>query len=81
MSGFYWGHDCRRLLWVASEMKALVGVCADVAQFPPGHYFLTDETRMTPYYKRPWRDYTATQGRALPSAELREAFQNARYGD
>ncbi len=33
----YWGHDGDGRLWVASEMKALVGICADVAQFPPGH--------------------------------------------
>src|SRR5690606_20260589 len=32
-----WGHDRAGRLCVASEMKALAPICADVAQFPPGH--------------------------------------------
>ena len=35
----YWGHDGDGRLWVASEMKALVRLCDDVAQFPPGHWY------------------------------------------
>ena len=35
----YWGHDKEGRLCVASEMKALADICADVAQFPPGHYY------------------------------------------
>jgi asparagine synthase (glutamine-hydrolysing) len=35
----YWGHDREGRLCVASEMKALADICADVAQFPPGHYY------------------------------------------
>ena len=35
----YWGHDRHGRLCVASEMKSLVDSCADVAQFPPGHYY------------------------------------------
>lgn len=35
----YWGHDAQGRLCVASEMKALVGLCADVAAFPPGHVY------------------------------------------
>jgi hypothetical protein len=27
---------------MASEMKALVGMCPDVAQFPPGHFISSD---------------------------------------
>ncbi|HEX5694023.1 MAG TPA: asparagine synthase B, partial [Arenimonas sp.] len=35
----YWGHDGDGRLWVASEMKALARLCADVAVFPPGHVY------------------------------------------
>src|SRR5690606_19744706 len=35
----YWGHDREGRLCVASEMKALAPICADVAQFPPGHWY------------------------------------------
>ena len=73
----YWGHDLDGLLWVASEMKALTGLCADVAQFPPGHYFDTSSGKLVRYYERPWRDYSATQGRTVSAAELRKAFEQA----
>ena len=55
----YWGHDAQGRLRVASEMKALSDDCADVAQFPPGHWFDTATGELTQYYQRPWRDYAA----------------------
>jgi asparagine synthase (glutamine-hydrolysing) len=73
----YWGHDRNGLLWVASEMKALFEMCPDVAPFPPGHFFSTDEQEPTQYYKRPWRAYAATQGVAVSAHELRGAFERA----
>jgi asparagine synthase (glutamine-hydrolysing) len=73
----YWGHDRNGLLWIASEMKALVGVCVDVAPFPPGHAYTTDDGQLTGYYQRPWRDYSATRGVTVSLEELREAFERA----
>jgi asparagine synthase (glutamine-hydrolysing) len=73
----YWGHDRNGLLWVASEMKALVGICTDVAQFPPGHFFNSDAGGLTQYYKRPWREYRATQGVTVSAQELRNSFERA----
>ena len=73
----YWGHDKEGRLRVASEMKALADDCADVAQFPPGHWFDTSTGEMTQYYQRPWRDYAAVGGVDVPLTELREAFEAA----
>ncbi|MEN9309947.1 MAG: asparagine synthetase [Pseudomonadota bacterium] len=73
----YWGHDKEGRLRVASEMKALADDCADVAQFPPGHWFDTSTGEMTRYYQRPWRDYAAVEGAEVSLAELREAFEAA----
>jgi asparagine synthase (glutamine-hydrolysing) len=73
----YWGHDRNGLLWVASEMKALVDVCADVAQFPPGHYFCSDTGELVQYYRKPWREYAATRGVTVSAQELRQAFERA----
>jgi len=73
----YWGHDRAGRLRVASEMKALVDECADVAQFPPGHWYDTATGRLTRYYERPWRDYAAVEGVEVPLQELREAFEAA----
>jgi asparagine synthase (glutamine-hydrolysing) len=73
----YWGHDADGRLWVASEMKALADTCADVAQFPPGHYF--DSVRGEPvrYYAKPWREHAATRDVEVARQELREAFERA----
>lgn len=73
----YWGHDRAGRLRVASEMKALVDECADVAQFPPGHWYDTATGRLTRYYERRWRDYAAVEGVEVPLQELREAFEAA----
>src|SRR3546814_762394 len=56
----YWGHDGDGRLWVASEMKALVRLCDDVAQFPPGHWYDSDTGQLQRYYRRPWREHDAT---------------------
>ena len=73
----YWGHDGSGRLCVASEMKALVGVCSDVAQFPPGHYYDSATGELRRYYVKAWRDYDATRGVAVSKQELREAFERA----
>ncbi len=73
----YWGHDKLGRLCVASEMKALSDTCADVAQFPPGHWYDSSTDTLTRYYERPWREYEAVQGVDVPLTELREAFEAA----
>lgn len=73
----YWGHDGDGRLWVASEMKALARSCADVAQFPPGHWYDTATGELRGYWRRPWREHEATRGRTVAPAALREAFEAA----
>jgi asparagine synthase (glutamine-hydrolysing) len=73
----YWGHDGEGRLCVASEMKALVGVCADVAIFPPGHVYDSATGKLQRYYAKTWRAFESTRGRALAAGELREAFEQA----
>ncbi|HJW45580.1 MAG TPA: asparagine synthase B, partial [Lysobacter sp.] len=73
----YWGHDRDGRLCVASEMKALADVCADVAQFPPGHYYDSATGELVQYYVKPWREYAATQGVEVTRQELRDAFERA----
>ncbi|MGV8959475.1 MAG: asparagine synthase B [Stenotrophomonas sp.] len=73
----YWGHDKQGRLCVASEMKSLADTCADVAQFPPGHWYDSSTDTLTKYYERPWRDYDAVKGVDVSRDELREAFEAA----
>ena len=73
----YWGHDAEGRLCVASEMKALVGVCADVSAFPPGHIYDSVTGEVVRYYRKSWRSYEVTHGHAVEPPALREAFEQA----
>jgi asparagine synthase (glutamine-hydrolysing) len=73
----YWGHDREGRLCVASEMKAISSLCADVAQFPPGYYYDSATGELVQYYRKPWREYGATQDVEVSKQELREAFERA----
>ena len=72
----YTGYDEEGRLYVASEMKALVGACRTVSEFPPGHVLDSAEGAVRPYYERPWRSLSGAN--ETPSKErLREAFEAA----
>lgn len=73
----YWGHDAEGRLCVASEMKALVGLCADVAVFPPGHVYDSADGSLRKWYEKTWRSHAATAGRRVEAAVLRDAFEQA----
>ena len=73
----YWGHDREGRLCVASEMKALVGVCADLSAFPPGHVYDSASGELVRYYMKPWREHEVTEGVSVSAQELRAAFEAA----
>jgi asparagine synthase (glutamine-hydrolysing) len=55
----YYGYDEHSQLFVASEMKALMKVCNEVHEFPPGHLWCSDEAEPRKFYQRDWMDYEA----------------------
>ena len=73
----YWGHDGQGRLRVASEMRALIDTCADVAHFPPGHWYDTLSGTLTQYYQPPWRDYAAVRGAVVSPQQVRDALEAA----
>ncbi|MGB8715738.1 MAG: asparagine synthase B [Rhodanobacteraceae bacterium] len=73
----YWGHDDAGRVHVASEMKALADVCADVAVFPPGHLYDSRDGDVRRWYHKPWREHAVTQGRAVLPTDLRQALEQA----
>ena len=54
----YQGWDGEGHYWVASEMKALDGICTTVSEFPPGSYYDSKSGKTVKWYQRPWRDYS-----------------------
>ena len=73
----YWGRDERGVLVVASEMKALHGLCPRIEEFPPGHTWARGQAAPVRYYCPTWREAEASLGRELPAAELRAALETA----
>ena len=73
----YWGHDSEGRLCVASEMKALVGVCADVAEFPPGHVYDSASGKLSRYYRKAWHDDLPAPGQRVAPSVLRQALEQA----
>ena len=73
----YYGHDAHGNLHVASEMKALVGICRSVQEFPPGHFWRSTDAEPVRYYAPRWRDYAAVAGAESDRGTLRQAFETA----
>ncbi|MCB1055463.1 MAG: asparagine synthase B [Acidobacteria bacterium] len=77
----YTGHDEEGNFYVASEMKALIGVCRSIEDFPPGCY-LEGGGSGAPgapvrYYRPTWRDHDAVKGRPLDLSRLRASLEAA----
>lgn len=73
----YIGRDRAGHRFVASEMKALVGVCETIEEFPPGCFLDSARGEIVRYYRPGWREYAAVQGRPLDPQELRAALEAA----
>lgn len=73
----YLGRDGEGRRYVASEMKALIGVCDQIEDFPPGHYLDSEVGEPTAYWQPAWRDYDAVAGRSLDLGSLRWRLERA----
>ena len=73
----YTGRDTEGRLYVASEMKALIGVCDTIEIFPPGHTWDTREPEPRRYWSPQWRDYAAVEGVPADVTALRDSLEAA----
>jgi asparagine synthase (glutamine-hydrolysing) len=73
----YYGHDEHGQLCVASEMKALMEVCNQVHEFPPGHLWCSGQEAPSRWYERPWTEYEHVREAVTDRAALREALEQA----
>ena len=85
----YIGWDENGTFYVASELKALEGVCAKIELFPPGHYIYSGNGEFVKWYKREWTDYEAVKENetnietikiALEAAVKRQLMSDVPYG-
>ena len=73
----YMGWDEHGNFYVASELKALEGVCNKIQEFLPGHYLYSEEGEMKPWYKRDWFEYGAVEKNTTSIDRLRAALEAA----
>ena len=73
----YIGWDQNGTFYVASELKALEGVCAKIELFPPGHYMSSTDGEFVKWYNREWTDYDAVKDNETSIAEVKQALEDA----
>jgi len=74
----YMGWDKSGNFYVASELKALEGVCSRIQEFLPGHYIYSkDGTDLKKWYKRDWTDFNNVKSNESDIEKLRKGLENA----
>ncbi|MFD0760864.1 asparagine synthase B [Lutibacter aestuarii] len=73
----YIGWDQNGTFYVASELKALEGVCTKIELFPPGHYLSSKDGELTKWYSRDWMEYKAVKENQTSIDELHDALEAA----
>lgn len=73
----YMGWDQHGTFYVASELKALEGVCTKIELFPPGHYMSGKDGELVQWYKRDWEDFDAVKDNETSIAEVKQALEDA----
>jgi len=74
----YMGSDKQGNFYVASELKALEGVCNKIQEFLPGHYIYSKEGHeLKKWYKRDWSDYESVKDNESDIAKLKEGLEQA----
>ena len=73
----YIGWDKQGTFYVASELKALEGVCTKIQLFPPGHYMSSKDGQFVQWYKRDWEDFEAVKDNKTEISKLRQALEDA----
>ena len=73
----YMGWDADGTFYVASELKALEGVCTKIELFPPGHYYLSSDEAPVQWYTRDWMEYDAVKENTTSIDDLHDALSAA----
>ncbi len=73
----YWGWDAQGNHYIASEMKALIDVCAHIEEFPPGQYYWSPDKEKRTFYNPAWVDEDRIPKNPLTTEELKRALEAA----
>ena len=73
----YMGWDKFGTFYVASELKALEGICNKIEIFPPGHYLSSTDSKPVKWYNRDWMEYDAVSDNETDFDTLQDALEQA----
>ncbi|MDB4015024.1 asparagine synthase B [Flavobacteriaceae bacterium] len=73
----YMGWDQNGTFYVASELKALEGVCTKIELFPPGHYMTSETKAPVQWYARDWMEFDAVKDNETSIDELHDSLAAA----
>ncbi len=74
----YMGWDEHGHFYVASELKALEGICKKIEEFPPGHYLYSrDGADLVKWYQRDWTEFDNVKNNSSDITALRESLEKA----
>ena len=73
----YMGWDKFGTFYIASELKALEGVCNKIEIFPTGHFLFSGDSKPVRWYKRDWMNYEAVSNNKTDLNLLQYALEDA----
>ncbi len=73
----YMGWDANGTFYVASELKALEGICTKIELFPPGHYLTSKDGQLKRWYHRDWMEYDVVKENQTSIDEIHDALEAA----
>jgi len=73
----YKGWDKQGNFFVASELKALEGICPRIEVFLPGHYLFSPDGIETQWYNPEWKDFDKVKNNTSSIVDLRKALEDS----
>ena len=73
----YMGWDKNGTFYVASELKALEGVCTKIELFPPGHSLNSGDSKPKRWYEIEWDTYESVKDNLTSIETLHDALSDA----
>ncbi|MCL1670807.1 asparagine synthase B [Elizabethkingia ursingii] len=74
----YRGWDAHGNFYVASELKALEGVCNKIEEFKPGHLLYSEDgEEYQQWYSRDWESFDTVKDNSTDIATLRKGLEDA----
>lgn len=73
----YMGYDDFGQFYVASELKALEGICPNIKEFPAGYYYDSRDGELKQWYKRDWMEYDNVKDNETDLEVLKKGLEDA----